>query len=359
MGFIKPAWASENGKRALKAVEKETTQTILAEIAKNAPLSHIRKNALDKLTDQSLLADVAKSSRNGNVRDEAAEKITDQSALIDVAMNAKSQTAQIAIKKITDQSILADIAKGNRDRFICAVAAESKYLTDQLILADIVKNAKFCMAREAAVEKITDETILLDIAKSKGCESAVRACEKLTDQAMIIDVAKNAEYKYGDIGMMAASKLSDKMLAQEVYAGIAQTTNYARIRMEAADKLTDPILAQEFYADIAKKGKSKTTWSVEWYAKIAIEKLNSQEMLLDVANNAVDQMSRETACGKVGQHDWNGCICTRCQKENHDFWITSYRNEVTGGWYGGEISITITEYKCRRCGKTKTEEGYT
>ena len=51
MGFFKPAWQSENEEKALKAVEKETNQKKLEEIAQNAMICTVRKNAIFKLVN--------------------------------------------------------------------------------------------------------------------------------------------------------------------------------------------------------------------------------------------------------------------------------------------------------------------
>ena len=68
-------------------------------------------------------------------------------------------------------------------------------------------------------------------------------------------------------------------------------------------------------------------------------------------------------CGVTGNHDWdgyNGCICKRCGEENHDWTLSDSRTEVTGGgsMYGYidvETGITVSTYKCGKCGRYKTE----
>jgi geranylgeranyl pyrophosphate synthase len=78
MGLFKPAWASENDKRAVKAVNKLTDQTILTDLARNNKSVFVRKAAVEKLTDQSILADIARNDKNPTVSRAAIEKITDQ-----------------------------------------------------------------------------------------------------------------------------------------------------------------------------------------------------------------------------------------------------------------------------------------
>ena len=55
MSLFRPAWQTDNEKRALRAIKKETDQTKLLEIARNAPLDSAKVAALWKITDQAVI----------------------------------------------------------------------------------------------------------------------------------------------------------------------------------------------------------------------------------------------------------------------------------------------------------------
>jgi len=94
-----------------------------------------------------------------------------------------------AVNKLTDQNKLADIAKNDIDYYVRWTAVEK--LTDQNVLADIAKNDDEIYVCKAAIEKLTDQNVLADIAKN-AAESDVRkaAVEKLTEQKPLADKVK-------------------------------------------------------------------------------------------------------------------------------------------------------------------------
>jgi hypothetical protein len=61
------------------------------------------------------------------------------------------------------------------------------------------------------------------------------AVKKLTDQNLLVDVAKNG--KHEDARIEAADRLKDKSIAQEVYADIASTSVDSYSRENACEKL--------------------------------------------------------------------------------------------------------------------------
>ncbi|MDR2532796.1 MAG: hypothetical protein LBC82_08165 [Oscillospiraceae bacterium] len=322
MGFIKPAWASENGKRALKAVEKETTQTILAEIAKNAPLSHTRKNALDKLTDQVILADIAKNAPLSHTRKNALDKLTDQVILADIAKNDKeSGIRKVAVAKLTDQAVLTDLAENATSIDMKMEAAEK--LENKIIaynvFKDIAENPKaWGKLRITATEKLTDQIlvqkILIDIAKKSYGNAdnwGYAALEKLSGEEIIADVAKEAIDN--DISDKAIKKLVNENILQNVFVHIANNnkkTNERRVAM--VEKINNKDIGQQIIADIIINATSNAVY-------IPIDKLTNESALTNVANNSKIDFIRIKACEKIG-HIYEGeCFCTRCGKEEHYF----------------------------------------
>ena len=109
--------------------------------------------------------------------------------------------------------------------------------------------------RREAVDKLTDQAVLADLAKNDA-EYYVRwgAVKKITDQAVLTDVAENDKNCY--VLLAVAEKLTDQTLAQKVYAYLAKNSADDDVRLKAAGKLTDQTLAQEIYAEVKKSASS-------------------------------------------------------------------------------------------------------
>jgi len=80
--------------------------------------------------------------------------------------------------------------------------------------------------REAAIEKLTDQNVLIDIAKNdEDYNVRTAAIEKITDQNVIIDVAKTD--KNDKVRTAARNKISDEQIALKLYLiDIVKETNY-------------------------------------------------------------------------------------------------------------------------------------
>jgi adenosine deaminase len=94
------------------------------------------------------------------------------------------------------------------------------------------------------LKKITDQStnqsILAEIAQ-EVYYLREEAFERITDQSILIDIAQNAEKI--EVRIAAAKKLSDKSLAQEIFKGIVNkgfsNNDYTRERSRAVRAITD------------------------------------------------------------------------------------------------------------------------
>ena len=113
MGLFKPDWKTDDYDKldkALRAVEKETNQKKLAEIAKTAPLYTVGLKAVEMLFDQTLLIGVAKYAKYIEVLLAAVEKLTDQTIIADVAKNVEDTRIRLkATEKLTDQTLAQEV----------------------------------------------------------------------------------------------------------------------------------------------------------------------------------------------------------------------------------------------------------
>jgi len=112
--------------------------------------------------------------------------------LADIAKNAEDYLVrEAAAERVTDQSVLADIAKNAENTKKMRSRAVER-VTEQVLLADIAKkNDKDWQMRLAVVERVTDQGVLADIAKNdKDWHMRLAVVERVTDQGVLADIAK-------------------------------------------------------------------------------------------------------------------------------------------------------------------------
>jgi hypothetical protein len=207
------------------------------------------------------------------------------------------------IKEMTDQKILFDIAK-NSDDYSHRYAA-IRTLTDQEALADIVKSDGNYAIRAAAVEQMTNQEFLAYIAKNDEDEYVRQAAvERLDDQNILIEIAKND--KDNMVRLEATKRITDQMVLayiaineedydyicetaveqlndQAMLADVARNSCWCDIRIAAAEKLSDQAISQEVYTDIAKNANdTHNQFSNRSIRMEAAEKLNDQNVAQEV-----------------------------------------------------------------------------
>lgn len=124
MGLFKPAWRSDNTKKAEDAVRKITDQKMLEEIAKSDIWGYARAIAIRKLTNIQVVASIAihhEYDRTGAVKNAANERfielrqkdissLTDQTELIAIAKNDQHWAVRkSAIKRLNDPALAQEL----------------------------------------------------------------------------------------------------------------------------------------------------------------------------------------------------------------------------------------------------------
>ena len=209
-----------------KAIEKLNDQSLLAITAQNTPYP-IYIKAIEKLEEQSVLAYIAFDTERAWLCPYAIKKITDNIVLSEIAeKHPKKDARMAAIEKLTDQTVLARIIENTEDFHICKLATEQrikfvKNLTDQLILANIAKNDNNSYVQEAALHKLTNQSLIADVAKCSDRYIGELAVSKLLDQSFLLDIAKNSQSAY--VRCCALKKLykDKKMQHSELYILVA------------------------------------------------------------------------------------------------------------------------------------------
>ncbi len=195
-------------------VEKLSDQALLAKIATSGKF-RLRVIAIERITDQLQLAVIAKRESGGPEALLALSRITDQTFLAQIAetrtwWRGGDALRKFAVRKLTgNQAVLARIVEKDPSREVREAAFEK--LTDQAVLAQIAKTAKSDIntdVRETAVGKLTDQSLLAEIARTNTDSWSRRAAaKKLSDQAVLLDVARSDRDR--DVREAAIEKLTN------------------------------------------------------------------------------------------------------------------------------------------------------
>lgn len=329
-------------------------QALLASMALRAPDSAVRKAAAETLTDQLLLADVAIQAEDWDVWDIAVQALTNQEALAKVAMTAKhGNTRSAAVSKLTNQKLLAEIfmeAKNNPDRHWIVLKAGEKNLsdpdvlakmgmwirpeytrqvTDQELLSEIAMWPWSSPVREAAVQMLTNQTLLAKVAVRNKA-----AAEKLSDPALLAEV-----------GIWINPEATQHVTNQALLARLATNAAYRDVRSVAIGKLTD----QHLLADIAAKYVNWNTAPDDHMVRsAAVAKLADQALLTQIALDDKDQTISEKAVraltdqqslAKVVIESKNVIVCTRAMERLTDAALIA----TAGVWIRSDMTRQLTD----------------
>lgn len=259
-------------------------------------------------------------------------KETDQRKLAEISQNAPNDMIrQAAIEKLSDVSILADLAQNDvrADTRLRAVNMLSHWAEtaaeSQAVFEHIAKNERDKNVREAAVYKLYNQSLLVDIIKNERDERlCVAAVSRLTKRTAIDDIARNGR-------------------------------NY-KIRSIAIKKLVgiEPVTMP---------------WQAPQDFVSAINKISDSIFLEDIANNTENKQEKRAAIirlfilsGNVkaheGNHKWeflDCCLkrCTICGALEHDHKYKGF-NFADNGFFSS------MDFRCEKCGHAAQESsGFT
>jgi hypothetical protein len=232
--------------------------------------------AVHKLTDQATLVDIVQNDANYWVRCAAFEHVTGQAAFADIAKNEKNyKPIRIAaIKKLDDRTILAGIAKNTADKDVCRAALNG--FTDTEALIDVAENAVNWQIRADIYERLGYKQNALSVIAKHAASPSVRkaAVDDLTDQTLLVDIAKNADNWYARAA--AVEKLTDRT----ALADIAENDGDWHVRVTAYTKLDD----EQNVACLALIAKNH--WNV-YTRQEALKDIADMETLKDIAEKYI------------------------------------------------------------------------
>lgn len=142
-----------------------------------------------------------------------------------------------------------------------------KNLVNSAKLAELAKSDRSFDVREAAIQKLADQTVLADIARSAATSDPLR--------------------------VLAAERLVDQVLGQSVIACLAQSSCSGPVRLHAATKVVDKALSQKLLGKIAREETGST-------AGEAMQLIVDPQVLAEIASDAAtDLCIRRAAIEKI------------------------------------------------------------
>lgn len=174
----------------------------LTRIAEESAIDQARMWAIDKLGDKELanrVYGVMRYSKDPLIRIAAAQEYdTAMKRPADETVRPAWQSddidaAQEAVKRLTDQTLLIEIAKGKGPGWV-QIPAEKRLLeilgdqTDQAVLADIALNFHFIPLKVRVTEMLTDQAVLAQLATRRIMfedRINVAAIKRLTDKSVL------------------------------------------------------------------------------------------------------------------------------------------------------------------------------
>jgi len=212
----------------------------------------------------------------------ALEKIEDQELLARAVMHESERSVyQPAMERITDQRALLQLALGHRKPPACRLATEK---LDEAALLQVAREHDKPSVRQFAIERVTDQTVLSEAAINERLPSVRQAAmERVTDQRVLARIAKNdATWK---IRQIAVTRIND----QGVLAEIARSDKKDLVRQSAVKKLEDqPTLAAIAASD-----------APESVRQSAVRNLEDQEIIAEVALQDADWEVRKAAVRRL------------------------------------------------------------
>lgn len=226
------------------AIDRISTEALLEKIAFTSGSPETRLAAAAKVKDQSALTRIAFEDADSNVEARAAARLTEQSTLVKLALQTtNANVAREILPHITDQSSIAKVALDSRNPAVNFSAVEA--LFDQELLLKIARDSKLPEVRRAAVKKLSDASTLNRI-RAAETDSSVRGA--VTEKLATLAKPQSGEMPANPFvawGMIEAA-VSRKMNAESTSGGglsiqFSMSNTTFRIGETTMQKMTDAI----------------------------------------------------------------------------------------------------------------------
>lgn len=188
------------------------------------------------------------------------------------------------IKKMTNQTALVKIAQNNSDPDVREAAV--KNIKNQSILKKIAQKDKVAKVRLAAVYKINDQKVLTEIAfKDKSSWNRREATSRITSEKILTEIAINS------LDLYVIKNSIKKIQSQNQIINITLMAKTPIARLKAFKMIDNP--EPDLIIKIAKTDFDSGV------GELAVEKINDQQSLEDIAKNAPAPGTRCSAIKKI------------------------------------------------------------
>lgn len=173
--------------RQLDALEVD----VLTSVAREDDEPSIRRIALKRIEDPLLLTELAANESDPGLRDLARERADSLRATI--ALSEDEAASLAAVEALTEQQTLGDVAKTAALEGTRRAALDR--IDDDKVLADVARRARQMSTAVEAVRRIGDESLLRGIAVAGSREIGGAALERINDPSALDAIAKKAKQK--------------------------------------------------------------------------------------------------------------------------------------------------------------------
>lgn len=227
----------------VEAIKKSRYQSVLKRAVSNDSDYLVRETAATQIWDQAVLENVALSDPEPRVRKAAALKVKNRLVLNRICLNPlESDFVKSAIiGNIYSQEVLESIARDSKLCIDLRLSAITR-LESQQVLKEIALNESESLVGREAIKGISDQEVLINIAKSDKSEEvrgiAVKKLEN--NQDVIEELALEGQTEYE--GYERRAYCISKTTSQNILEKVALNDKYAVLRMAALKKLTSEIV---------------------------------------------------------------------------------------------------------------------
>ena len=341
-----------------RAAEVEMISELHQRVATDAE----RIAAVNRVTDQELLIHIAGMAGKYPSMDitcegvAAVSKIQDNEALWRIFGKAKSfEVKKAAVEKLTNESWLTEIAGwngGDQEKETLSVIACER-IQDQKNLEKIFFTTLSCKVKKTATSKLTDEVALTKIAvgdsKMPDDEICLIACRKVKEQANLKKIVVGAVFE--SVAKLAYEKISDSRVQAEV-----------AIESKRSNLIEQQILAGNTSAEMLSALKK-----VESLSDAFVEKFNDEAVLRALSQcSYLTEDQRKVVSGKLlasakknadsGDAEAQYLYALELSNAHDDVGAYKYFKSAADRGYGLAFRDVGLGYECGFAGVTNKEE---
>ncbi len=337
--IFSPVWKVSDPKQRLEAVLEHTDVTVLRKVAEKDENIYVRLAAISRIEAEELREDLYEKL---HIDLDVIEKETYQPYLEIVALYAQSNYARgFAIKKLVDKSLIRHVAMTDDDKFNRAEAAKLLRNNDDLIT--IIEMNPAMEVRLAALQHLTDQTVIKRLAENDESEEVRRAAVYKVHDPMFLQMIRDneesehvrnaARIQMNDPNVKENSAFMPKATEGSTEEQAPIKREYKTLRIELSndddvvkvepkkDNTDNPKTANTMNVAVETKpinGNGHIVEDVALHAKerkvrlAALEKVEDEGILLTIALDDPDKVVRRSAAWRLNSNNSINELVSKC-----------------------------------------------